>query len=73
MATLISRWQPDLHGTLQIACDECDLAAHLTVSAKPFKRDERRSKAIEEESDDVEPLLVHSNSSQLGKESLVGR
>ena len=52
--------QPDLLGALQIARYKRDFAAHLTVAAKPFKRDERKPKAIEEEPDDLEPLLVRS-------------
>jgi hypothetical protein len=52
--------QPDLLGALQIARHECDFAAHLTVAAKPFKCDESKPKAIEEDPDDLEPLLVHA-------------
>jgi hypothetical protein len=58
MASLICRCS--LLSALQIARHERDFAAHLGVAAKPFEGDERKPKAIENESDDLGPLLVHS-------------
>jgi hypothetical protein len=46
-----------------------------TIGAKPFEGDERKPKAIEKESDDLEPLPVHSilDASRATAERLGGR
>jgi hypothetical protein len=51
--------RPDFFGSLKIAGNEGDLVVYFKKAPLPFERDKAKTQAVENRTDDLQPLLRH--------------